>query len=32
MTIGLVHSLGVGRCLGWSAINSGGAVGDILVY
>lgn len=32
MTIGLVPSLGVGRCLGWSAINSGGAVGDILVY
>ena len=32
MTTGLVRSLGMGRCLGWSAINSRGAAGSILVF
>ena len=32
MTIGLVRSLRVGRHLDWSAVNSRGATGGILVF
>ena len=32
MTTGLLHSLGVGRHLDWSAVNSRGAAGGILVF
>lgn len=32
MTTGLVRSLGMGSCLGWSAVNSRGAVSGILVF
>ena len=32
MTTGLVRSLGVGRHLDWSTINSRGATGGILVF
>lgn len=32
MIVGLVRSLRVKRCLGWSAINTRGVIGGILVY
>lgn len=32
MSGGLVCSLGVSRCLEWSAVNSKGAIGGILVF
>ena len=32
MSQGVIHSLGVGRFLGWGAVNARGAVGGVVVF